>query len=706
MIFNQKVLQRTMVAWVGAGVCCLFALSSNAANCSYKVVSEWSSGFVANVKIINDTSTPINGWEVTWAYTDGTTRTGGWNAEISGNNPYTAKSLSWNSIIQPGQSIEFGLQGSKPDGKPAQKPALTGAVCASLSSSSAPSSSSKSSRSVPSSTPSSSSEPSSSSSSSNCLEGCDRVDNPFAAAKKWYIDPIWSAKAVAEPSAGAKAISKFSTAVWMDRIGAIAEPPAGVPGLGLRGHLDAALMQGADLFTFVVYNLPIRDCAALASNGELTWDGTTAPLDRYKQEFIGGITKILSDPLYKSIKIVAIIEVDSLPNLITNVTSAPKCALAASSGFYREGVTYALNELAKLDNVYSYIDIAHSGWVGWSSNFGPVVTLINGVVRDTEKGWNSVAGFLSNAANYIPVEEPFLPDPTLHIGGNPIRSADFYEWNDYFEEKSYVLDFRKALIAKGAPETIGMLIDTSRNGWGGPNRPTKESTSADKNTYVNESRIDRRFHRGNWCNQAGGVGFKPWANPYPGIDAFVWVKPQGESDGISDPNFAIDPQDPAKRHDPMCDPLANNTYKPSVKTGALPGAPHAGRWFPLAIQTLVANAYPAATDPAGPPPPPTERPKDCPGTSGKPPIELMDRNKNLVIDLKCGAVYLSFPSPISGLQFDNTGSEMNISVEYNGLTKSSGKQYSWNTGISGTINGTMKINRIEGGANSVKIMWY
>ena len=35
---------------------------------------------------------------------------------------------------------------------------------------------------------------------------------------------------------------------------------------------DAALAQGAGYIQFVIYNLPGRDCAALASNGEL---GTT-----------------------------------------------------------------------------------------------------------------------------------------------------------------------------------------------------------------------------------------------------------------------------------------------------------------------------------------------------------------------------------------------------------------------------------------------
>jgi cellulose 1,4-beta-cellobiosidase len=370
----------------------------------------------------------------------------------------------------------------------------------------------------------------------------------------------------------------------MDSIGAITRNPG-----GLREHLDYAVAQSADLFTFVVYNLPNRDCSALASSGELliAEDG----FNRYKNDYIDPIFDILSDPAYSSIRIVAVIEVDSLPNLVTNL-SLQKCQEADGPGGYRDGIRYALNRLATLDNVYSYIDISHSGWLGWQNNFDDAIPLIADVIESTDEGWGSVAGFISNTSNYTPVQEPFLPDPMLTVGGQPIRGAAFYEWNNYVEELSFVQDWRDAMIAEGAPSTIGMLIDTGRNGWGGPDRPTAVSTSTNANTYVDESRIDRREHRGSWCNQPGGVGFRPQADPFPGVDAFVWIKPQGESDGISDPNFEVDPNDPAKKHDPMCDPNAKSHYNSTYGTGALPNAPHAGRWFPEAFQILLQNAYP------------------------------------------------------------------------------------------------------------------
>ncbi|WP_345724920.1 glycoside hydrolase family 6 protein, partial [Herpetosiphon gulosus] len=178
-------------------------------------------------------------------------------------------------------------------------------------------------------------------------------------------------------------------------------------------------------------------------------------------------------------------------------------------------------------------------------------------------------------------------------GGNPIRSSLFYEWNPYFDETDYVLAMRNAFITAGFPSGIGMLIDTSRNGWGGTARPTMVSSSNSLEIYVNDSKLDRRPHRGGWCNQAGaGIGERPTAAPVSGIDAYVWVKPPGESDGVATAGV-IDPTDPAKQFDAMCDPNAQNRYNTAYPTNALAGAPHAGRWFSSQFAMLVRNAYPA-----------------------------------------------------------------------------------------------------------------
>ena len=110
--------------------------------------------------------------------------------------------------------------------------------------------------------------------------------------------------------------------------------------MGLRDHLDEALTQKGVrqlVIQIVIYNLPGRDCSALASNGEL---GPTE-IDRYKTEYIDPIAAIMADPKYANLRIVTIIEIDSLPNLVTNAGGRPtahrECDVMKANGNYVEG---------------------------------------------------------------------------------------------------------------------------------------------------------------------------------------------------------------------------------------------------------------------------------------------------------------------------------------------------------------------------------
>ena len=99
------------------------------AKCSYVINSQWTNGFTASIRIQNNGTKPIVGWNVNWQYADPAHKvTNFWNANISGSNPYSANNLQWNSTIQPGQTIEFGFQGSKPTGN-ASAPTVTGSIC-------------------------------------------------------------------------------------------------------------------------------------------------------------------------------------------------------------------------------------------------------------------------------------------------------------------------------------------------------------------------------------------------------------------------------------------------------------------------------------------------------------------------------------------------------------------------------------------------
>jgi cellulose 1,4-beta-cellobiosidase len=416
--------------------------------------------------------------------------------------------------------------------------------------------------------------------------GTGHVDNPYAGATG-YVNADWSAKAAAEP--GGQAVANISTGVWLDRIAAINGTSTG---RGLRAHLDAAVTQDAAnssaplTIQIVIYNLPNRDCSALASNGELLI--AQNGLNRYKTEYIDPIAQIMADPKYANLRIVTIVEIDSLPNLVTNLNLA-RCQEAQSSGAYVQGIQYALNKLHAIPNVYTYIDAAHHGWIGWSSNFGPTADLIASTARGTTAGYASIDGFITNTANYSALTEPHFNIGTT-VNGTTVRQSEWLDWNDYVDELTFAQGFRRELIRKGFPETIGMLIDTSRNGWGGSARPSAPSTSNQVNEFVDQSRVDRRIHAGNWCNQSGaGLGERPRANPAPGLDAYVWIKPPGESDGSS---RQID-NDEGKGFDRMCDPTyEGNDRNGNNPTGALPDAPISGHWFSAQFRQLLQNAYP------------------------------------------------------------------------------------------------------------------
>jgi cellulose 1,4-beta-cellobiosidase len=403
------------------------------------------------------------------------------------------------------------------------------------------------------------------------------VENPYAGAKG-YVNPEWQAKAKAET--GGDRVANTPTAVWLDRIAAI---NGSTMTMGLKAHLDAALAQSAGYVQFVIYDLPGRDCSALASNGELS----ATDLPRYKSEYIDPIAAIEGDAKYQSIHVVNIIEPDSLPNLVTN-TSVAQCATMKSNGGYVQGVAYALQKLGAIPNVYNYLDAGHHGWLGWDSNMGPTVDIF--AQTATMAGIKTVTGFITNTANYSALKEAYFDINTM-VNGTSVKQAKWVDFNNYVDESTFSQGLRQKLVAAGFDSKIGMLIDTSRNGWGGSARPAAASTATDVDTFVNQSRLDRRIHAGNWCNQSGaGLGERPRASPADGIHAYVWIKPPGESDGSS----TMIQNNDGKGFDRMCDPTyTGNERNGNSMTGSLANAPLSGAWFSAQFQELMKNAYPA-----------------------------------------------------------------------------------------------------------------
>ncbi|WP_067975946.1 glycoside hydrolase family 6 protein [Nocardiopsis trehalosi] len=557
---------------LGAGLPVALANPVNAAvacEVEYTITNSWGNGFNANVSLTN-LADSVNGWTLEWDFPGNQRVVNAWNGQATQSGAHVSiENPGWSTTLGSGSTVDIGFTAtySGANDLPTEF-TLNGVACDG--------------EVDPGPDPDPDPDP----------DPTDRVDNPYEGADV-YVNPQWSERAAAEP--GGDAVADQPTGVWMDRISAIegnGSPTTGT--MGLRDHLDEAVEQAGGeplVFQVVIYNLPGRDCAALASNGELD----PHEIERYQTEFIDPIAEILADPAYADLRIVTTIEIDSLPNLVTNVgsreTATPECDEMLRNGNYVNGVGYALDQLGDIPNVYNYIDAGHHGWIGWESNFTPSAEIFHEAATSNGATVDDVHGFIANTANYSAlVEENFSVSDT--INGQPIRGqSQWIDWNNYVDELSFSQALREELVRVGFNSDIGMLIDTSRNGWGGDERPTGPGPRTSADAYVDGGRFDRRIHIGNWCNQAGaGLGERPTAAPEPGIDAYVWMKPPGESDGSSEEI----PNPEGKGFDRMCDPTftegtPRNGNNPS---GALPDAPLSGHWFSAQFQQLLENAHP------------------------------------------------------------------------------------------------------------------
>ncbi|KAH9487325.1 Exoglucanase 3 [Psilocybe cubensis] len=331
-------------------------------------------------------------------------------------------------------------------------------------------------------------------------------------------------------AAKTKTVQKIPTFAWISSSADISN----IKGL-VKETLNAQVAtKKKQILQLVVYNLPDRDCSAKASDGEFHLDDDG--LNKYKN-YIDTIARELNTPDAKKLNFVVILEPDSLGNAVTNL-NVPKCAKAAPA--YKEGISYAIAKLQH-PNLSIYIDAAHGGWLGWDDNLAPTAALFAEVLQGAQAitPGATVRGVAINVSNY-----------NQYIA--PIRE-NFTEWSNSWDESHYVESLTPHLERAGFPAHF--IVDQGRSGKAGV-----------------------RTEWGQWCNvKYAGFGTRPTADQAvlknPHVDAIVWVKPGGESDGTSDRNAA--------RFDEVCaGPVAH-----------VP-APEAGAWFNEYVVNLVKEANP------------------------------------------------------------------------------------------------------------------
>jgi chitin-binding protein len=88
------------------------AHAATAVTCEYMFMS-WTGGFWADLRITNG-GPVISGWTARWSVPEPTTLGNVWSATMSQPDPQhmVAVNLSYNGVIEPGQSVLFGWTAS------------------------------------------------------------------------------------------------------------------------------------------------------------------------------------------------------------------------------------------------------------------------------------------------------------------------------------------------------------------------------------------------------------------------------------------------------------------------------------------------------------------------------------------------------------------------------------------------------------------
>ncbi|QRV85611.1 glycoside hydrolase family 6 protein [Ceratobasidium sp. AG-Ba] len=266
----------------------------------------------------------------------------------------------------------------------------------------------------------------------------------------------------------------------------------------------------------VVYDLPDRDCAAGASQGEFS--SANGGEAKY-QEYITAVASQIRS--FSDVSVAVILEPDSIGNLVSNQGIA---FCASGAPVQKRSLAYAISILGALPTVSIYLDAAHATWLGWPDNLAPTA---------------KVVGDIYAAAKQL--------NPNAIARG---LSTDVSNYNGLDQETTYHANLAPYLTAVGYPAHF--VVDQGRSG---NQNVTRRSTD--------------------WCNfRYAGLGIRPTASTGNSLlDAILWVKPPGESDGNSNPT--------SSHYDINC--ASNTSYIPS---------PDPGSWISGAFRSMVELATP------------------------------------------------------------------------------------------------------------------
>ncbi|HEY5487730.1 MAG TPA: glycoside hydrolase family 6 protein, partial [Candidatus Limnocylindrales bacterium] len=317
----------------------------------------------------------------------------------------------------------------------------------------------------------------------------------------------------------------------------------------------------------VAYNIPGRDCSQYSAGGALDAASYAAWIDGFARGIGTGTAIVILEP-------------DGLGLLPSNCS--PPSTVFTDAERYQE-LNDAVDRLELQPNVSVYLDATHSNWLGVSIISQRLVTA----------GVDRAEGFFLNVSNYQftansiqygtwisdCIASSFSGCANIYWNGGPagtvlaglinpstglpfgaykgVTLSAYGEWSDTTTVPALNTSGINAQLAGVVPATH-FVIDTSRNGQG----PWDWAAAG----YASAAAAQ------DWCNPPGrGLGIAPTTKTGNAlVDAYLWVKVPGESDG-SCTRGSTGTQDPERG---IVDPAA-------------------GAWFPQQALELAQLANPA-----------------------------------------------------------------------------------------------------------------
>jgi endoglucanase len=270
----------------------------------------------------------------------------------------------------------------------------------------------------------------------------------------------------------------------------------------------------------VAYDIPGRDCAQYSAGGALN----EADYEAWINGFARGIGHRAA---------IVILEPDALGNLPSDC-GLPTTVYPFTDAERIAELQYAVTALEQDPRTSVYLDGTHSAW----QSVGTITQ------RLLEADVQGAQGFFLDVSNYQPTDElldygtwisdciAMVTDPSNAYYNNPSACASQYYPATQSDFSTWGLSTQWYAENMGnAVATTHFVIDTSRNG-DGPNNMSAYANAP----YDQPASVISTLASGNWCNPPdSGLGIRPTTNTgVPLLDAYLWVKTPGQSDGQCD----------------------------------------------------------------------------------------------------------------------------------------------------------------------------